>query len=197
MKNKILFSIILVLLLTLPCYADGGLPLWIWSAQNAFSTCAINILGGPIPAIFLGLIFLFFVILIELLIFCFIDKKKQIKLQKKVEVISLSNIYSTIAGFLITFPLIYLTLVLGGSDSEMGVAIMGPGFGILTIPLHIGCFILSYFIEFWTMKKLLSNEIDISIIKKTALWANIWTYFILNPFTIMVLFVVLLSLFIK
>ena len=40
------------------------------------------------------------------------------------------------------------------------------------------------------MKKLLSNEVDILIIKKTALWANIWTYFILNPLTIIVLFVI-------
>jgi hypothetical protein len=186
----------MVLLLTLPCYADGGIPLWIWSAQNAFSTCTIDILGGPISALFFGLIVLFFVILIELTIFCFIDKKKQINLSKKIKVISLSNVYSTIAGFLITFPLVYLTLVIGGSDSEMGVAIMGPGFGILTIPLHIACFVLSYFIELLTMKKLLSNEIDISIIKRTVLWANIWTYFILNPFPIIVLLVIL-GLFIK
>ena len=136
-KNKILFSIIMVLLLTLPCYADGGIPLWIWSAHNAFSTCTIDILGGPVSAIFFGLIVLSLVILIELLVFYFIDKKKQINLAKKIKVISLSNINSTVAGFLITFPLVYLTLVLGGSDSEMGVAIMGPGFGILFVLLYL------------------------------------------------------------
>lgn len=197
MKNKILFSILSILLIASPCYADGGIPLWVWTAHNAFSAIAIDILG-PTFAIFLGFIFLFFVILVEFIVCCFVDKEKQIKIDKKIIAIILANVNSTIAGFLITFPAVYLTLDFGGADAKMGAAIMGPGYGLLTIPLHIICFILSYFIELWTMKKVLINEtVDISIIKKTALWANIWTYFILNPLTIGIIFVVIVSFCIK
>ncbi|MCI5888816.1 MAG: hypothetical protein MRZ62_04785 [Brachyspira sp.] len=194
MKNKILFSILLMLLYSLPCYADGGIPLWIWTAHNAFSMFTIDILGSVFSSILLGWIFLIFVISIELVVFCFIDKKKQIKLGGKVKIISLANVNSTIIGFLITFPILYLTVNLGDSDAKMTTAILGPGCGILTIPLHIVCFILSYFIELWTMKKLLSKEVDISIVKKTALWANIWTYFILNPFTIGIVLICILGI---
>ena len=195
MKGKFLLIILAMFLFVLPSYADGGIPLWIWTAHNAFSMFAIDILGSVSDSIFLGLIFLIFVILIELLVLCFIDKNKQIKFGEKLKIVTIANINSTIAGFLITFPIVYLTANLGGADSKMAVAILGPGVGFLTIPLHICCFILSYFIELWTMKKLLASEANLSIIKKTVLWANIWTYFILNPLTIGIILVIILSLF--
>ncbi len=37
MKNKILISILTTLLLGLPCYADGGIPLWVMSAPTLFA----------------------------------------------------------------------------------------------------------------------------------------------------------------
>lgn len=197
MRNKIYLLILTLFLFCSPCFADGGIPLWIWSAHNAFSTFAIDILTPVSGSIFFGCIYLFFIIFIELAVCCFIDKKKQIKLDKKVKAISLANVNSTIIGFVITFPILHLTVTLGGTDAKMAAAILGPGNGILTIPLHICCFILSYFVELWTMKKLLADEVDISLIKKIALWVNIWTYFILNPFTIIFLFIVFGLLFTK
>lgn len=182
MKHLRLFLLLVFLLLlfnTTPAYADGGIPLWIYAHEYAFSSLAFK--TGFFDANFLhGLIFLLLVIIVELIVFQFLDKNKKISIKAKFYSLTLANIFSTIAGVILIVPILYLTQK---SDILKYFAL----FELFLLLLHVICFFISYYIELWTYNKFFNNKLESAFIKKVALWTNIWTYFILNPLIIILL----------
>ena len=74
-------GLLLLLFNNTPAYADGGIPLWIYAHEYAFSSLAFK--TGFFDANFLhGLIFLLLVIIVELIVFQFLDKNKNLLLIK-------------------------------------------------------------------------------------------------------------------
>lgn len=178
---RLLLSLVLLLLLfnTTPAYADGGIPLWIYAHEYAFSSLAFK--TGFFDANLLhGLIYLLLVIIVEIIVFQFLDKNKKISLKEKFYSLTLANIFSTIAGVILIVPILYLTQ----KSNILNYFVL---FELFLLLLHLICFFISYYIELWTYNKFFNNKLEFSFIKKVALWTNIWTYFILNPLIIILL----------
>lgn len=176
---RLILSFVLLLLLfnTTPAYADGGIPLWIYTASSAaYSTFTIQGIGNF--SFLLGTVFLLYVIFVEVLIFKFLDKDKQFKLKQIICSVTMANIFSVIAGIIITVPVLSIAKSIGMNNN----AIIDLGF--LVLPLHIITFIISYYIELFTYKKIFFKNANYSFLKKVALWTNIGTYFIFNILTI-------------
>lgn len=165
-------GLLLLLFNNTPAYADAGIPLWIYTASSAYS--AFTIKGLENSSFILGTVFLLFVIFAEVLIFKFLDKNKQFNLKQIIYSVTLANSFSTFAGIIITLPLLCFV--------SINNPFIGPGF--LVLPLHIITFILSYYIELFTYKKIFYKNADYSLLKKVALWTNIGTYFVFNILTI-------------
>lgn len=173
----LLFVLLLLLFNTTPAYADGGIPLWIYTASSA-AYSAFTIKGIGNFSFLLGTVFLLYVIFVEVLIFKFLDKNKQFKLKQIICSVTVANIFSVIAGIIITLPVLSIVKSIGMNNN----AIIDLGF--LVLPLHIITFIISYYIELFTYKKIFSKNANYSLLKKIALWTNIGTYFIFNILTI-------------
>lgn len=179
----IFFTILFLLLFNItPAYADGGIPLWIYTAESAYSSVAVR--GLESSSFALGTIFLLCVIFVEIVVLFFVDKNKSLTFKEKFYSVILANIFSTIAGVIFTLPILY------NVPTDIFV---GPG--LLIFPMHVVCFVLSYFVELYTYKLLFSKKLEPKVIRKIALWTNIWTYFILNPLTIFFVIIALVSLF--
>lgn len=178
---RLILSFVLLSLLfnTTPAYADGGIPLWIYAHEYAFSSLAFK--TGLFDANFLhGLIFLLLVIIVEIIVFQFLDKNKKISIKEKLYSLTLANIFSTIAGVILIVPILYLT-------QKSNILNYFVIFELFLLLLHVICFFISYYIELWTYNKFFNNKLEFAFIKKVALWTNIWTYFILNPLIIILL----------
>lgn len=173
----LLFVLFLLLFNTTPAYADGGIPLWIYTASSA-AYSAFTIKGIGNFSFLLGTVFLLYVIFVEVLIFKFLDKNKQFKLKQIICSVTVANIFSVIAGIIITLPVLSIVKSIGMNNN----AIIDLGF--LVLPLHIITFIISYYIELFTYKKIFFKNADYPLLKKIALWTNIGTYFIFNILTI-------------
>ena len=172
-------GLLLLLFNNTPAYADGGIPLWIYAHEYAFSSLAFK--TGFFDANFLhGLIFLLLVIIVELIVFQFLDKNKKISIKEKFYSLTLANILSTIAGVILIVPILYLT-------QKSNILKYFVIFELFLLLLHVVCFFISYYIELWTYNKFFNNKLEFAFIKKVALWTNIWTYFILNPLIIILL----------
>ena len=172
-------GLLLLLFNNTPAYADGGIPLWIYAHEYAFSSLAFK--TGFFDANFLhGLIFLLLVIIVELIVFQFLDKNKKISIKEKFYSLTLANILSTIAGVILIVPILYLT-------QKSNILKYFVIFELFLLLLHVICFFISYYIELWTYNKFFNNKLEFAFIKKVALWTNIWTYFILNPLIIILL----------
>ena len=173
----LLFVLLSLLFNTTPAYADGGIPLWIYTASSAaYSTFTIQGIGNF--SFLLGTVFLLYVIFVEVLIFKFLDKDKQFKLKQIICSVTVANIFSVIAGIIITLPVLSIVKSIGMNNN----AIIDLGF--LVLPLHIITFIISYYIELFTYKKIFFKNADYPLLKKIALCTNIGTYFIFNILTI-------------
>ena len=143
----LLFVLLSLLFNTTPAYADGGIPLWIYTASSAaYSTFTIQGIGNF--SFLLGTVFLLYVIFVEVLIFKFLDKDKQFKLKQIIRSVTIANIFSVIAGIIITVPVLSIVKSIGMNNN----AIINLGF--LVLPLHIITFIISYYIELFTYKKI-------------------------------------------
>lgn len=178
---RLILSFVLLSLLfnTTPAYADGGIPIWIYAHEYAFSSLAFKTVF--FDANFLhGLIFLLLVIIVELIVFQFLDKNKKISIKEKFYSLTLANILSTIAGVILIVPILYLT-------QKSNILKYFVIFELFLLLLHVICFFISYYIELWTYNKFYNNKLEFAFIKKVALWTNIWTYFILNPLIIILL----------
>ena len=186
---RLILSCVLLLLLfnTTPAYADGGIPLWIYTASSA-AYSAFTIQGIGNFSFLLGTIFLLFVIFAEVLIFKFLDINKQFKLKQIICSVTVANIFSVIAGIIITIPVLSIVKSVDMNNN----AIIDLGF--LVLPLHIITFIISYYIELFTYKKLFFKNADYSLLKKIALWTNIGTYFVFNILTIFVVYMLIVFL---
>lgn len=119
-----------------------------------------------------------YVIFVEVLIFKFLDKGKQFKLKQIICSVTVANVFSVIAGIIITVPVLSIIKSMDMNNN----AIIDLRF--LVLPLHIITFIISYYIELFTYKKIFFKNADYSLLKKIALWTNIGTYFIFNILTI-------------
>lgn len=178
-RFKFILSLVLLFLLfnTVPAYADGGIPLWIYTASSA-AYSAFTVKGIGNFSFLLGTAFLLYVIFVEVLIFKFLDKDKQFRLKQIICSVTVANVFSVIAGVIITVPVLSIVKSMGINNN----AIINLGF--LVLPLHIITFIISYYIELFTYKKIFFKNADYSLLKKIALWTNIGTYFIFNILTI-------------
>lgn len=173
----LLFVLLSLLFNTTPAYADGGIPLWIYTASSvAYSAFTIKGIGNF--SFLLGTVFLLYVIFVEVLIFKFLDKGKQFKLKQIICSVTVANVFSVIAGIIITVPVLSIIKSMDMNNN----AIIDLRF--LVLPLHIITFIISYYIELFTYKKIFFKNADYSLLKKIALWTNIGTYFIFNILTI-------------
>ena len=101
----LLFVLLLLLFNTTPAYADGGIPLWIYTASSA-AYSAFTVKGIGNFSFLLGTVFLLYVIFVEVLIFKFLDKDKQFKLKQIIRSVTMANIFSVIAGIIFRWKFI-------------------------------------------------------------------------------------------
>lgn len=174
MKNKF-WILFLMLVISLPCYADGGIPLWVMSAPTLF---AFGIPGGITGTLFtfvLSLILLLFVSLIETVVVRIFLKNT--KFEKMFGIVYKANFISTLVGFLIVIaPIPFKNDLL---KEPLAYAIIGPWGGFLfysILLLNVILLIMSYFVEYNVAKEDLINEYEKKEIKKSFLCANITSY---------------------
>jgi len=173
--NKRIFLILLFLLffITTPAFADGGIPLWIYTAHTAFG---VTSMGAPfIAGILWTLPVLAFVVGIECLCVALFFKFKQAKLILKATIIG--NIITTIIGSVIT-AFVYPIAVPHSPD--ISILIVGPyamllnGYGLVIA--NILLFLMSFIIEYYVARDTLKNIFEVHDIKTAYLLANIVSY---------------------
>ena len=175
MKGKVLLGIIATFLIGLPCYADGGIPLWMLSCSSTFLTTGFQ--EEPILFIAITLILLLLVSLVETFV---INAVLKIKNFVRAFWITLkANLVSTIVGSI-------FTLFLFDNENITSLLWWSNKWCILNnLILHIIMLILSYYVEYYVAKRDLI-EYKLSDIKKSFLFANILSY-ILFPTAIIIL----------
>lgn len=175
MKNKFLISIIIIFLFTAPCFADGGIPLWVMNAPTLFAFGLPSGFVGTLITFVLSLVLLLFVSLIETLVSKYILKNSDfIKLFK---IMYKANFISTLVGFLVVIaPLPFEKVLL---EEPLAYAIVGPWgkfFFYSILLLNIILLIISIIIEYLVSKKELINEFNKKDVKKSFIIANLITY---------------------
>ena len=101
----LLFVLLSLLFNTTPANADGGIPLWIYTASSvAYSAFTIKGIGNF--SFLLGTVFLLYVIFVEVLIFKFLDKGKQFKLKQIICSVTVASVWSVIAGVIMAVPVL-------------------------------------------------------------------------------------------
>ena len=113
-------GLLLLLFNNTPAYADGGIPLWIYTASTA-AYSAFTIQGIGNFSFLLGTVFLLYVIFVEVLIFKFLDKDKQFKLKQIICSVTVANIFSVIAGIIITVPVLSIAKSIGMNNNAIMV----------------------------------------------------------------------------
>ena len=175
MKNKLLLGILATFLFGLPCYADGGIPLWVLSAPTLFAFGLPNGIVGTLFTFVLTLVFLLLVSLIETLVSTFI--LKNINFIRLFKIMYKANFVSTIVGFLIVIaPIPFEKELL---KEPLAYAIVGPWgkyFFYSLLLLNIILLIVSVVIEYYVGKKDLINDYSKKDIKKSFLLSNITSY---------------------
>ena len=216
LKKFLLILMSFLFLGTIPAFADGGIPLWIWTAQD--------ILGGSIgislteifnqdvtfkgilaiiSAIFviclISLQLIAIVVFIETIVFRIILGKLN-NGGKIIKTVLFSNLTSTILGTIL-FAIVYIVsyhseqaLLINayGGDHLTTVlfGVHGAILGGLGLLLHnIFYFIISYYSEYMISLKLLKDEFENIKIKKAVIWSNLVTYAI--PIIISFIFVLI------
>lgn len=175
MKNKLLISIIMVFLSVSPCFADGGIPLWVMSAPTLFAFGLPEGIKGTLFTFILSLILLLFVSLIEVFVSKLILKNTNfIKLFK---IIYKANLVSTIVGFLIVIaPIPFEKGIL---NEPLAYAIVGPWgkfFFYSLLLLNIILLVISIIVEYCVSKKDLEKDYSKAEIKKSFVFANMTSY---------------------
>ncbi len=175
MKNKLLISIIMVFLSVSPCFADGGIPLWVMSAPTLFAFGLPEGIKGTLFTFILSLILLLFVSLIETFVSKFI--LKNINFIKLFKIMYKANLVSTIVGFLIVIaPIPFEKELL---KEPLAYAIVGPWgkfFFYSLLLLNIILLVVSIIVEYYVSKIDLEKDYNKAEIKKSFLLANMTSY---------------------
>ena len=180
MKNKLLLTI-LGLCITLPCFADAVIPLWLIGFVPGFEL--FGNIGGTIFAIITGILLLLLVVIIEAFIIKLILK---IEYFKDIFKIALkANIISTLVGC------VFFCTELGyaipkGILHKLNTNINLTSYDCEIITYFILCFV-SFVIEYFVAKKDLKSYSLVKV-KISFLLANIATYLIIPVVMIMKLF---------
>ena len=184
MKNK-LFGLILCLMSGLPCFADGGIPMW------GVTTSHFLILSGiATPGFFmypefsnfvlmlvlwLFMVFIFFVVvLIETLIIHKVITYHNFK--KLLKIVFKANLISTVVGIPFIFlptPFVYKKM------DGMEFGLFGPWAfnGMYSLFLsNILMLFVSYAVEYLSVRKCFEESYDKKDIKKGFMIANLATY---------------------
>jgi len=184
MKNKI-FWLIFALIMGLPCFADGGIPMWGVTTSHFLLLSGVMIPGFfsypelsnfvlmIVVWLFMALIF-FTVVFIETLII-----KKMLgfrNLKELLKIVCKANIISTLIGI----PFIFLPMPLVHNKmSGMDLGWFGPWAfnGMYSLFLsNILMLFLSYIVEYLVARKKFSYVYEKSDIKKSFFIANLATY---------------------
>ena len=184
MKNKNLW-LLLCLMSGLPCFADGGIPMW------GITTSHFLILSGIVTPAFITypefstfvlmlllwlfmLIVFFIVVLVETLIIYKVINYHDFK--KLLKIVFKANLISTIIGIPFIFlptPFVYKKM------DGMEFGLFGPWAfnGMYSLFLsNILMLFLSYIVEYFVARKSFETDYDKKIIKKGFMIANITTY---------------------
>ena len=195
--NKIflMFLFIFFCFGTLPAFADGGIPLWIYTAHTAIGISTLgsfDLLTLSISIIWILLV-MSFVIAMETIFIWF-----YFKFQHKNEIflaVTFGNIITTVIGSIITMGL--FTLIMSSYHGDASLWLAGPyavslnyyGFIIGNILL----FLMSFLVEYYIAQKMLKNLFSITELKKSFLYANIFSYLLPLLVAIIGLFANLIS----
>lgn len=180
MKNKLLISIIMVFLSISPCFADAGIPMWVYSNSASFFATGTQSKEGFILFTIITLFLLLIVSFIETFVI-----KSVLKLSnfaKAFRITLKANIVSTIIGAIITL------LLINNDNITSWLWWSNKWFIFNNLMLHIIMLTLSYFVEYNVAKR---NLIDYKVndVKKSFLFANILSY-IVFPFLIIGLIII-------
>lgn len=179
MKNKLLLTI-LGLCITLPCFADVVIPLWLIGFVPGFEL--FGNIGGTIFAIITGILLLLLVVIIEAFIIKLILK---IEYFKDIFKIALkANIISTLVGCI--FLCTTLCYIPGEILHKLNTNINLASYECEIITYFILCFV-SFVIEYFAAKKDLKSYSLVKV-KISFLLANIATYLIIPVVMIIKLF---------
>lgn len=174
MKNKLLISIIIAFLSVSPCFADAGIPLWLFSNSSSFLATGIQWKESFMLFSTITIFLLLIVSLVETLVIKSILKINNFV--KAFEITLKANIISTIIGTIVTLFITNNSHIVSWLWWDYKWSVLN------LLILHIAMLILSYFIEYNVAKKSL-NDYKTSEIKKSFLLANILSY-IVFPFII-------------
>ena len=179
-KNKLFMAILAILLCTSPCYADAGIPLWVFSNSSALIATGIQWREGFVICVVVSLILLIAVSLIETVVIKFVLKIR--KFQKAFKITLKANVISTVIGAVLTF------FIINNETITSWLWWNNKWFIISNLGLHIFMLIVSYFVEYNVAKRELTEYKDKDI-NKSFLYANILSY-IIFPFLIIGLIVI-------
>lgn len=175
MRGKFLLISLAILLLGLPCYADGGIPLWVMSAPTLFAFGLPDGINGTLFTFILTLVFLLLVSLIETIVSTFI--LKNINFTRLFKIMYKANFVSTIVGFFIVIaPIPFEKELL---KEPLAYAIVGPWgkyFFYSLLLLNIILLIVSIVVEYYVCKKDLITDYSKKDIKKSFLLSNTTSY---------------------
>ena len=173
--NKKLLILFLLIMMGLPCYADGGLPLWTMTTSSYILTPFMgDIVGTYFFWIMFSILFTIIVFVEAAILFTqFSNFKRVLNLSFK------ANLVSTIAGMSITlFPMFFNMQAMyeGGLSSFVFFGFWNFWDGVGFIIYNILEFILSVIVEIYVIKKAIGTEYEILKIKNTVALANLATY---------------------
>ena len=182
--KKLLLSLLFILILSIPAFADGGVPLWGLNTSVFFTISSIFAIPALLlyphawgEAIFFCLFTLIILLLVVLIETVIIRKFiVQYDFKKLFGIVFKSNLISTIIGIILLFlptPLVWSKL------NTLWGALLGPwGFwGTYSLFIYnFLCLPLSYAVEYYYAKRILYPDNSLTTIKKSFLYANIVTY---------------------
>ena len=181
--KKFLLSLLLIFLLSTPAFADGGVPLWGLNTSVFFTISSIwTIPAFMYPEAWGTAIFFWLFTLIILLLVVFIETIiihrfiVQYDFRKLLSIVFKSNLISTIIGIILLFlpaPFVWSKL------NTLWGALLGPwGFwGTYSLFIYnFLCLPLSYAVEYYYAKRILYPDNSLITIKKSFLYANVFTY---------------------
>ena len=171
-----------------PAFADGGIPLWIYTAHTAIGLSVPGMGPGFIESIIWTLIILTGVIGIETFVVGYIFKFKELK--KVFSAIFWGNLITTIIGAIITLSVFHS--IVKSTKDYMDLLILGPYAGLLNgyglVVGNILLFLMSFLVEYYIARSMLSNIFELQKIKIAFLSANIASYILPLIAALIVLF---------
>ena len=176
LKRLIMSLVCLLFAGVTPAFADGGIPLWIYTAHTAIGVSVPGMGPGFIESIIWTLIILTGVVGIETFVAGYIFQFKELK--KVFSAVFWGNLITTIIGAIITLGVFHS--IVKSTKDYMNLLIFGPYAGLFNgyglVVGNILLFLMSFLVEYYIAKSMLNNIFELKKIKTAFLAANVASY---------------------